>query len=128
MTNHNMPFAEVERYREAHRGFEKGLIWFYEKETRLLVSLVEGSDAANLVDEDSDQEQDKQKKYIIILKFNNSAIWKGVRQYAEITFGPECTIEEMEEAIRQNEAFGALKKESIKLSKYAGTVKFRLKK
>ena len=128
MTNHKIPFAEVEKYREAHRGFEKGLIWFYEKETRLLVSLVDGSDAANLVDEDSEQEQGKQKQYVVILKFNDDVIWKSVRQYAEVTFGPECTTEEMEEAIRQNEVFGALKKESIKLSKYAGTVKFRLKK
>ena len=40
MTNHAIPKAEWEQYKEKHIGFCKDLIWYYEKETRLVVELI----------------------------------------------------------------------------------------
>jgi len=39
MTNYNIPIEEFEKYKKVHAGFVKSLIWYYEKETRLLIQL-----------------------------------------------------------------------------------------
>lgn len=39
MTNYSIPLDEFMIYKQDHKGFLKGLIWFYEKETRLLIKL-----------------------------------------------------------------------------------------
>lgn len=41
MTNHeNIEVKELDEYRKRHPGFNKTLIWYYEKETRLLIELI----------------------------------------------------------------------------------------
>jgi len=53
MTNHgNVSVEECEKYKKEHVGFSKKLIWYYEKESRLLINL-KGA-AADLIKTDKD--------------------------------------------------------------------------
>lgn len=53
MTNHgNVSVEEYEKYKSHHLGFNKSLIWYYEKESRLLIKLM--GDAAKAIDQNKD--------------------------------------------------------------------------
>lgn len=39
MTNYNIPKCDLKAYIKSNNGFTKNIIWFYEKETRLLIEL-----------------------------------------------------------------------------------------
>lgn len=60
MTNYQVPEGDFERFSKERLGFQKGLIWYYEKETRLLLKI--SDDVASLLDAN--------KCYIIIMRFN----------------------------------------------------------
>ena len=139
MTNHQMPLADVKKYLEDHQGFGKGLIWFYEKEdpmaeyaaiekeARLLVTLNDGKEAAAIVDEDASLEEEKQKKYVVLLKFGEQALWNSMRKHTGIMFGPALGKKEMEEIVSGSEVLQELEPKEVKASRYAGTVKFHFK-
>lgn len=111
MTNRDFPSNEFATYRSQYSGFCKGLIWYYEKETRLLIELT-GSALNQL---------ENGKKYIVTLRFHD-AIYRQIK----LDFAPE--IENIESTMSQ---YCGIKKFTIdtshtKLSKYAGTLKMDL--
>lgn len=53
MTNHGkVKVSEYKKYKAGHIGFNKSLVWYYEKESRLLIKLI--SDAAEMIDPNKD--------------------------------------------------------------------------
>ena len=65
MTNHNnVSISEYEKYKKSHIGFNKRIIWYYEKESRLLIKLT--NDAAQYVE--------SQKDYAILWKLTDKQI------------------------------------------------------
>lgn len=113
MTNYEVPKAEMEEYARRHPGFQKGIIWYYEKETRLIVQLI--GEAKKVIQQG--------KYYKIILTFDENLI-----KNFNITFAPNIRTEEKEAQIKNNPAIRALRDSSshVSLSEYAGTVHFRL--
>lgn len=81
MTNYSVFSDEFDSYCQKHKGFCKGLIWFYEKETRLLVKL-KGS-AADSVIKKLEQIKKGTVKYMVTLSLEN------VYSRLNIDFGPE---------------------------------------
>ncbi len=80
MTNHIIPRTEEPALREEYKGFIKGLIWYYEKETRLLLTLInEGRNYIQLG-----------HQYRILLHFDQNLIrkiqitlWPGNNRYQQ---------------------------------------------
>jgi len=112
MTNYNISQQEFNSYRKKNRGFMKGLIWYYEKETRLLAKL-KGS-AAELV-------LNTGKEYVIQLGFDDT-IYKNIA----VDFAPE--ISDISSVVEGNDGirkfvYGT---SNTKLSDYVGTVKMDL--
>lgn len=70
MTNHIISSEDVDIYNNCHPGFSKGLIWYYEKETRLLVKLI--GDAAAHVQNQND------KEYVVVLKIPDD-VYKKIK-------------------------------------------------
>lgn len=115
MTNNkNMTWAEYEAYRKAHNGFSKGLIWFYEKETRLLVKLKE--ELRNGLNKPG-------KSYIVVMTFDE----KLCKEF-QVTFAPNVQKGRMQEVLQQHPAICSLHDGSskVKPSDFAGTVEFNL--
>ena len=111
--NHKMPRFEFENYLENHIGFCKGLIWYYEKETRLLVELC--GEAADYVKKNPD------KKFIVTLGFDDN-LYKRLR----VDFAPEV-LDIMEE-IKDSPAVMeyVLKTSKAQLSCHSGTLSMDL--
>ncbi len=113
MTNYNITNEEFEVFKKTHCGNIKGLIWYYEKETRLLVRLDDELSAKI-------NYKDNPRKYKIVLNFSHLT-WKefkislapGVIDYSEVE---DC---EMLKKYR-NESSG------VSLSLYKGDVDFKL--
>lgn len=110
MTNYIVSPAEFEKYKEQNLGFYKDLIWFYEKETRLLAKidddLIKGYDADKLV-----------------VTLNIASIVNKIK----IELAPD--IDNVED-ILQNEEYPAIKEffisnSSLQLSEHHGKVRFR---
>ena len=77
MTNHgNVSAEELEKFKSGRVGFNKGLIWYYEKETRLLIELI--GDAAKLIEPDKD--------YAVLWELTDKLIKK-----IKITCAPEIS-------------------------------------
>lgn len=75
MTNYdNVLIEEYDKYKFNTLGFHKSLIWYYEKESRLMIELV--GDAAKAIDEN--------KNYAIFWKLTDEQI-----KYFKIMCGPE---------------------------------------
>lgn len=112
MTNHAMPTEEFDLYKSKNPGFTKGLIWYYEKETRLL---------AKIVGKDADAVKKSNKQYKIILTFDEK-IYKQIKlDFApEVADIPRTASEHME---IQNYIY---KTSNAKLSAYQGTLKMNL--
>ena len=65
MTNHNkVTNEELEKYKSEFVGFNKSLIWYYEKETRLLISLI--GEMTHLID--------LNKNYAVLWKLTSKQI------------------------------------------------------
>lgn len=113
MTNHAMPKEEWEQYKEKHIGFCKDLIWYYEKETRLVVELI--GEAKRKIDPDKD--------YVIVLKFSDE-VYKKLR----LMFAPEIGEADKDKLIDENAGIKqfVLDTSSVKLSDHAGKVKMDL--
>ena len=122
MTNYQVPAEEFRKYKKSHCGFCKGLIWYYEKETRLLVR-VKGKAKAHL-----DQWREAYRNipdisYRIELSFNESLM-----KWMKIMFAPNIKETEIAEILRNYEGIQNLLKlaSPIQPSGYAGTVQFNL--
>lgn len=113
MTNYEVPKAEMAEYARRHPGFLKEIIWYYEKETRLIIQLI--GEAKRIIQPDKD--------YKIILTFDET-----LTKHFNITFAPNIRAEEKEAHIENNPAIRAFRDSSshVSLSEYAGTVHFRL--
>lgn len=111
MTNNQISRSEVEKYCADNIGFCKGLIWYYEKETRLLVKLK--GDAVRCLEEG--------KKYVITLKIS-----EALRKKLNIDFAPE--VVNITEATSKwpHIAEHIIETSRVKLSDYKGTVKMNL--
>lgn len=98
MTNYNISKKEFSKFKEKNTGNIKGLIWYYEKETRLIVKLSD-SELKNMVDNSNKNYYDnsckgkvnKKENYRVILDFNHISakefeiiLAPGNADYAEI--------------------------------------------
>ena len=81
MTNHIFPFSQKEEINRRFEGFVKSLIWYYEKETRLLIRLT--GEAQKYIAPEKD--------YMVLLHFDDS-----VYKMMSVTLGPELTDMESE--------------------------------
>lgn len=111
MTNYNFSSREFSHYLSQHSGFCKGLIWYYEKETRLLVELT-GS-ALSQLEED--------KSYIVTLQFNDK-----IYHQLKLDLAPE--IKEISDI---TDKYSGIQKflfdtSHVGLSAYSGTLKMNL--
>lgn len=143
-----IPMDEFEKYMETdidgwkygHSGFKKSLIWFYEKETRLLVKLKDGViDRAKKTELDSGyKSQDNKDGFVINLNFENiynELLKKGRMQ---IVFAPgighkgeNADIKDLDEIMNKNGESDAIRElrnatSCVQLSQYSGTVQFKL--
>lgn len=109
MTNYNIKNEELDKYIKRYKGFVKGLIWYYEKETRLLVKLI--GKAKTLIENN--------KNYIVTLNFD-----KDIRKKIKIDFAPEITNENLKDKIQNREALKEFVFESSRadLSKHSGEI------
>ena len=108
MVNYNLTNKEYEIFKNNHKGFHKDTIWFYEKETRILITL-----SQEIYDK-----LDSSKNYMVIMSFKIPNI--GLH----IDFAPAITGKNITE-VRSNflniEAF-----KNTNFSKHAGKVEFNL--
>lgn len=119
MTNYQLTAEEFESYRSQHVGFCKGLIWFYEKETRLLVRLKGIAEAEWKQRTKTNPEDDLR----VVLSFDKS-LYKRIK----ITLAPNISREDIEPALKGKDGIVEFLKQTsfIQPSQYAGTVKMRL--
>ena len=66
MTNHIFPLSEKHHLLNMMEGFTKGLIWYYEKETRLLIKMTPAAE----------KYLSPEKHYMIVMHFDESAYRK----------------------------------------------------
>lgn len=113
MTNHAMSKEDWEQYKEKHIGFCKDLIWYYEKETRLVVELIG----------EARREIDPNKDYVIVLKFSEE-----VKRKLQLMFAPETGKADKDKLIDENAGIKqfVLDTSRVKLSDHAGKVKMDL--
>lgn len=119
MTNYRLTAEEFEAYRSKHVGFCKGLIWFYEKETRLLVR-VKGAAEAEWRQRIQATPQENLR---VVFSFDES-LYKRIK----ITLAPNISREEIEPALKGKDGIVEFLRQTsfIQPSQYAGTVKMRL--
>ena len=114
MTHHSFPANEFTDFQQNNIGFCKGLIWYYEKETRLLVRLT--NEAAETVL--NDKIDGHETRYVVVLEFNGK-VYKGLK----ITLAPEA--DNIEEAINNHAAvrqFYTSHPKQMELSEHHGTL------
>ncbi len=108
MTNYIFLSDEFQKFEQKNIGFCKELIWYYEKETRLLVELI--GDAACKIEDG--------KNYIIALDFDDS-IYKSIK----LDLAPE--IETVDEVINTYDSINKFFTDTshIRLSEYSGYIR-----
>lgn len=127
-TNRKVTKAEYEIYQRAHVGFHKGLLWQYEKESRLL-AVVKG-DAKRMIDE---EKPDARTRYHIELKMTD-AVKKSMR----ICLAPNIVEKNENKGNNKNKDFNAAcdglenikkyyDKKRVEFSRYAGTVRLTMR-
>lgn len=107
MTNHEISSEDFDKYKKNNVGFLKGLIWYFEKETRVLAELI--GDAAQKIDLD--------KAYKIVLSIDDK-----INKKLHIDFAPQIDNIENEVKKYENIKQFMIDTSSINLSKYAGTI------
>lgn len=124
IANRKVTKSEYEKYRSIHKGFHKGLLWQYEKESRLL-AIVKGG-AKELIDK---EKPDKNTGYHIEIQLT-----KGVKQYMDICLAPNIVEERDKNKKEKNktdiktvcsenpEIRKYYESRKVQLSQYAGTV------
>ncbi len=117
-TNYNIPIADFEDYKKSHIGFLKSLIWYYEKETRIVAELM--GDALNEIESCDKPEE----KYFIQMSID-----KRVMDSMKIDLAPGIVDENMESMLQgQNNIKKYIFDSSkVKLSDYKGTVRMKIK-
>lgn len=106
MTNYNLPQGEFKNYVARNKGFIKGLIWYYEKETRLLVKLIRRAEHAI----------EEKKDYVVLLAEGKAF------ESAWIDLAPQApTVPEVIDSYAYI-AEHFRKAERVKPSKYHGTI------
>lgn len=123
MTNHNFPGVELDAYKMKNNGFNKSLVWYYEKETRILVTL-QGK-ALQYVDELHDHPE-KQLRCVVKMDIDDNT-YKNMN----IDFAPEiCSLDEVFHLESDKKWLGLRKflyhSSHLNLSEYAGTVTMSL--
>lgn len=110
MTNHIMPYADFEKYNKDNKGFNKGLIWYYEKETRLLIKLT--GDTAKKIEKD--------KNYMVVLDFSHMQ-----KKSINIDLAPAITSADVTSELKKyNHIIDFMVDTSqCKLSKHKGEIK-----
>lgn len=115
MTNYQIPISEYEKYKSHFPGFHKEIVWYYEKETRLMVELNSEflKEHPLLADEN----------YKVLLSFAHLSNLKY-----EITFAPYIAEEHLASTLEQNPTIKKhfLKTSSVRCSEYAGMINMRL--
>lgn len=116
MTNYKIANEEFENYRKENRGFQKGLIWYYEKETRLLVELL--GDAKKEWEEKS-----KENTIRVVLSFDETLL-----RHTRITLAPNIALSDKDAVLKDKEGICRLLKKTaaVQLSQYAGTINMGL--
>lgn len=128
MTNYKIPTSEFEKYSANNIVFVKYIVWFYEKETRLLIKLKKSlheiieSKGGNY----TEYAKDDKNYYLIKLSFENSY---EIKKSIQITLAPEIESDKLYEKIDEYENLKKhmLKTSSISPSEYAGQIKMNLK-
>lgn len=121
MTNHDrITSSEFEHFKKLYGPFIKSLIWFYEKETRLLVKL-KGNAAEYIRNHPLPSESNEY--YVVKLSFSDIP---DVVKSIKIGFAPE--IDKLEETILKYENIRTFVYENSKvsLSDYQGQIKMSL--
>lgn len=118
MTNYNISKDEFEKYKDENLGFYKYLIWYYEKETRLLVELK--GDAEEYVKKHSLADDEH---YIVKMSFGDLT---DVIKSLKIDLGPEFdNIEKIKEY--KNIYNFLMNTSNVSKSDYSGQIKMNLK-
>lgn len=111
MTNYNnLSVEEYEKYVKNNKGFQKKLIWYYEKETRLLIE-IKGEIARKL---------NAEKDYAVMWEFDKKLL-KGM----QIKLAPENKNEDVINECKNIKRF-MLESSGICLSENAGDVEMNL--
>lgn len=114
--NNEFPAEEMDKVYAENKGFVKEIIWFYEKETRLLVEVSE-----DIIDKVLFKNADK-SPYRVELHIPEECY-----KHIDITFSPAYSQDDCSEIdnILQRNAFSALNRAKV-LSEYAGSIKIDL--
>ncbi len=121
MTNYLIPKNEFDKFEKTYQGFLKGLIWYYEKETRIVVEIC---------DDLFKKIQDDGKKYKVIWDFSDMHIKDkdkiNASRYLKVDLGP--AIEDVQEILEKYSNIRQFykSKSNVELSMYHGTVNFEL--
>lgn len=110
MTNNGVIDAEqLEKYKDNNCGFNKGLIWFYEKEERLLIE----------INDETAKELDSNKQYAVICKLGD------IIKHAKITTAPEITgKDELKKYLNISKFI--FDSSSVDLSEHHGEIEMRI--
>ena len=110
MTNHEISIGEMNKFLKKRNGFCKDLVWYYEKETRLLIRLT-GELKSKIKDG---------QKYVVVWNFNESLLG-----CAEILLAPDVNEDELSDFVSLASSIKGFsrKDSSISRSKYAGKVR-----
>ncbi len=113
MTNYKIPAFQKEKLKTSYNGFLKGLIWYYEKETRLLIKVI--GNAAKKIQPGED------KKYCVLMHFSE----KNYKS-AQLTFAPE--VVDIPAELAQYDAIRKYVMDTSKISasKFQGEIKMKL--
>lgn len=112
MTNYSIAVDELEKIKEIMKYCMKGLIWYYEKETRLIIQLI--GDAKKLINDNPE------KHYKVVLDFNDN-----IKKRMKINLAPEVTdINEIlkYEAIKDK----LIESSNVQFSTYKGEIKMKI--
>lgn len=119
MTNYQIPKSEFKQYMKNNIGFCKGLIWYYEKETRLLVHLLGEADAEwrRLI------QSTPTENLKVTLSFDD-ALFRRIK----LTLAPNIAPDEIGSYIADKDGIQQLMRATtpVLASQYAGTVKLGL--
>lgn len=114
--NYKLSHEEFEKYQQHNKGFLKGLIWYYEKETRLLVKLI--NEATDKVK----QCVNTGFQFVVTLGIPDK-VYKSMK----IHCGPQ--IQSIGELAKENYPFinnFLQDTSSVRLSDYSGTINMKL--
>ncbi len=113
MTNYKIPAFQKEKLKAKYNGFLKGLIWYYEKETRLLIKVI--GNAAKKI------QPGENKEYCILMHFSE----KNYKS-AQLTFAPE--VVDIPAELAQYDAIRKYVMDTSKISasKFQGEIEMKL--